>query len=84
MFVAGFIIAFVKGWQMTLVTLAAIPALAIAGAIYVTAIQTKDKRNAKYYAKAGGLAEQAFSSIKTVKQMNGEVFELENYKKCLE
>lgn len=59
---------------MTLVTLAAIPALAIAGAIYVTAIQTKDKRNSKFYAKAGGMAEQAFSSIKTVKQMNGEQF----------
>lgn len=72
MFVAGFIIAFIKGWKMTFVTLASIPALAIAGAIYVTAIQTKDKRNAKFYAKAGGMAEQAFSSIKTVKQLNGE------------
>lgn len=56
MFVAGFAIAFAKGWKMTLVTLAAIPALAIAGAIYVTAIQTKDKRNSKFYAKAGGIA----------------------------
>ena len=74
MFVTGFIIAFIKGWKMTLVTLAAIPVLAIAGAIYVTAVQTKDKRNSKYYAKAGGLAEQAISSIKTVKQMNGEQF----------
>jgi ATP-binding cassette subfamily B (MDR/TAP) protein 1 len=74
MFIAGFVIAFFKGWKMTLVTLAAIPALAIAGAIYVTAIQTKDKRNSKFYAKAGGMAEQAFSSIKTVKQMNGEQF----------
>lgn len=56
MFITGFIIAFIKGWRMTLVTIAAMPALAIAGAIYVTAIQTKDKRNAKYYAQAGGLA----------------------------
>lgn len=56
MFVAGFAIAFTFGWKMTLVTLAAIPALAIAGAIYVTAIQTKDKRNSKYYSKAGGIA----------------------------
>jgi hypothetical protein len=41
MFIAGFVIAFIKGWQMTLVTLAAIPGIAICGAIYVTAIQTK-------------------------------------------
>jgi hypothetical protein len=45
MFVAGFIIAFVKGWRMTLVTLAAIPVMAIFGALYITAVQTKDKRN---------------------------------------
>jgi ATP-binding cassette subfamily B (MDR/TAP) protein 1 len=56
MFVAGFIIAFVKGWKMTLVTLCAIPAIAIFGGIYVTAVQTKDKRNSEYYAKAGGMA----------------------------
>lgn len=41
---------------MTLVTLGAIPAMAIAGAIYITAIQTKDKKLSKFYSKAGGLA----------------------------
>lgn len=46
MFVAGFIIAFIKGWLMTLVVLAAIPAIAISGGIYMSGIQNKEKRNA--------------------------------------
>jgi len=56
MFVAGFIIAFVKGWLMTLVVLAAIPVLGIAGIIYMAGIQNKEKRNAEFYSKAGGNA----------------------------
>lgn len=41
MFIAGFIIAFIKGWVMTLVVLAAIPVLGIAGIVYMTGIQNK-------------------------------------------
>jgi ATP-binding cassette, subfamily B (MDR/TAP), member 1 len=41
MFIAGFIIAFIKGWVMTLVVLAAIPILGISGVIYMTGIQNK-------------------------------------------
>jgi ATP-binding cassette subfamily B (MDR/TAP) protein 1 len=41
MFIAGFIIAFSKGWLMTLVVLAAIPVLGISGIIYMSGIQNK-------------------------------------------
>jgi ABC-type bacteriocin/lantibiotic exporter with double-glycine peptidase domain len=72
--VATIIVVMIKGWKVALVTFASIPIIAIAGAIYVTAVQTKDKRNTKYYTKAGGLASQTLLSIKTVKQLNGEDF----------
>jgi len=42
MFIAGFAIAFTTGWLLTLVILTTIPALGLAGAIYITAIQGKD------------------------------------------
>lgn len=41
--IAGFVFAFVTGWLMTLVILATMPALAIAGIIFMKAIGDKDK-----------------------------------------
>lgn len=72
--IAGFVFAFVTGWLMTLVVLATIPALGIAGVFYMTVIGEKDKREQESYSEAGGKAEQAISSIKTVKQLSGEDF----------
>ena len=59
---------------MTLVILTTIPALLISGYFYIKTIIEKDKNEKKNYLKAGGRAEQAISSIKTIKQLNGEDF----------
>ena len=83
MFIAGFVIAFVYGWLMTLVVLCSLPFLAIGGMLYASASQKKIKDQEKDYAEAGGQAEQAFAAIKTVKQMNGEQFEADRYKETL-
>jgi len=83
MFIAGFAIAFSTGWLLTLVTLCSIPAIGFAGYVYMYAIESIDKKSSKDYSEAGGLAEQALSSIKTVKQLNGEHFEEIQYDKCL-
>ena len=56
MMIAGFIFAFITGWLMTLVVLAAIPAMAIAGFLYISIIGDKDKKEEKLYSKAGGRA----------------------------
>jgi hypothetical protein len=40
--IAGFVFAFVTGWLMTLVMLATIPALGIAGYFYIRVIGEKD------------------------------------------
>jgi ABC-type multidrug transport system fused ATPase/permease subunit len=69
--IAGFTFAFVSGWLMTLVIMATLPALGIAGFFFMKTIGEKDKNEQAAYAKAGGIAEQALSSIKTVKQLNG-------------
>jgi ATP-binding cassette subfamily B (MDR/TAP) protein 1 len=41
--ISGFVFAFISGWLMTLVLLASLPALAIAGGLYMKAIGNKDK-----------------------------------------
>jgi ATP-binding cassette subfamily B (MDR/TAP) protein 1 len=40
-FIGGFIIAFIKGWVMTLVCLAAFPLIGIAGYLYMRSLQSK-------------------------------------------
>jgi ABC-type multidrug transport system fused ATPase/permease subunit len=57
-FIAGFAIAFSKGWLLTLVLLAVTPALVIAGAIMTFSITRLAARGLESYAQAGSLAEQ--------------------------
>ena len=40
--VAGFVFAFITGWLMTLVVMACLPVMAIAGIIFVKSIGLKD------------------------------------------
>ena len=72
MLIAGFIIAFIKGWLMTLVVLVSLPVIGLGGVLFSSAVANKDKTQEKEYAEAGGMAEQAISAVKTVKQLNGE------------
>ncbi len=55
-FITGFIIAFIKGWLMTLVVSTTLPVMAMAGYFYLKVIQNKDKKLQADYAKAGGRA----------------------------
>ena len=65
-FITGFIIAFVKGWNLAVIILATMPVLAACGGAigyFITkfTLQTQDA-----YAEAGAIAEQVFSGIRTV------------------
>ncbi|ORX74408.1 hypothetical protein DL89DRAFT_254254 [Linderina pennispora] len=78
-FIAGFIIAFIKGWKMTLVVLAVMPIMV--GAVSVMGILLADSASGGQgsYAEAGGVADEVLSSIKTVMAFGGERRELERY-----
>jgi len=43
MLIAGFIVAFLKGWLLTLVNLCAMPTVVFGGYLYASAITSKDK-----------------------------------------
>ena len=55
--VSGFVIAYIKGWQMALVVTAGIPAIGFTGFLFVTILQGKDTKSSASYNEAGGKAE---------------------------
>ncbi|KAG0076384.1 ATP-binding cassette, sub-B (MDR TAP), member 4, partial [Podila epicladia] len=79
MFVAGFVIAFSNGWRMSLVLMSTVPLMAVCGALMAKYTTESSVEGQGSYAKAGGLAEQAISSIRTVFAFNGQKRELQKF-----
>lgn len=59
-------IAFVKGWLLTLVLLAPLPLLVIAGGAMALVISRMASNGQNAYAKAATIVEQTIGSIRTV------------------
>uniref|UniRef100_A0A8C0VQW6 Bile salt export pump n=1 Tax=Cyanistes caeruleus TaxID=156563 RepID=A0A8C0VQW6_CYACU len=77
-FVCGFLLGFVSGWKLTLVIIAVSPLLGIGAAV-----AKLTGRELKAYAKAGAVADEVLSSIRTVAAFGGEKKEVERYDKNL-
>ncbi|XP_062097770.1 ABC transporter B family member 11-like [Humulus lupulus] len=82
-FIAGFVIAFIKGWLLTLVMMSTIPFMIIAGATLSLSISKMASHEQSAYAKAANVVEQTIGSIKTVASFAGEKQAITNYKKFL-
>ncbi|AEC10785.1 putative ABC-type xenobiotic transporter [Arabidopsis thaliana] len=82
-FVGGFVIAFVRGWLLTLVMLSSIPLLVMAGALLAIVIAKTASRGQTAYAKAATVVEQTIGSIRTVASFTGEKQAISNYNKHL-
>lgn len=65
-FSGSIVIAFVKGWRLTLVLLSAIPAMVISGAIMGLTISMLASRGQASYSAAANVVEQTIGSIRTV------------------
>ncbi|EPS73347.1 hypothetical protein M569_01408, partial [Genlisea aurea] len=83
-FFGGFIIAFIKGWLLTLVLLSAIPPLMISSGIMANVIGKMASRGQKAYAAAAVVVEQTIGAIRTVASFTGEKRAVSNYEKSLE
>uniref|UniRef100_A0A803T588 ABC-type xenobiotic transporter n=1 Tax=Anolis carolinensis TaxID=28377 RepID=A0A803T588_ANOCA len=77
---AGIIIAFVHGWKLTLVILSVSPLLVASGAI-LSVLTSKELLE---YSKAGAVAEEILSAIRTVVAFNGQKKAIERYDVNLE
>ncbi|KAF2429760.1 P-loop containing nucleoside triphosphate hydrolase protein [Tothia fuscella] len=65
-FVAAFAVAFAIQWKLTLITIAVVPTIIIVTAICVGIDVKQESRILPIYSRAGQLAEEVFSSMRTV------------------
>eukprot|EP01018_Ginkgo_biloba_P030331 Gb_08614 [translate_table: standard] len=82
-FIGGFVVAFVKGWKLTLVMLSMIPPLVVAGGSMAIIISKMSSRGQLAYAEAGNIVEQTIGAIRTVASFTGERKAVVDYEKSL-
>uniref|UniRef100_A0A183BUW1 ABC-type xenobiotic transporter n=1 Tax=Globodera pallida TaxID=36090 RepID=A0A183BUW1_GLOPA len=83
-FIAGFVVGFFYNWQMALVMALFTPAIALTGAWMGRITATRTQVEQDKYAVAGAIAEETFSSMRTIHSLNAERQEMERYEKALE
>ncbi|KAM9387494.1 ATP-binding cassette sub-family B member 5 [Phaethornis superciliosus] len=83
-FVTGIIIGFFYGWKLTLVILSVSPLLAASAAVWSTLLSTLTTKELSAYAKAGAVAEEILTAIRTVVAFNGQQKALAKYDAQLE
>jgi len=81
--VAGFAIAFIHGWKLTLVLLSMAPALLVVGGLFGKLAAEATTGGQDAYAKAGAVAEEALALIRTVVAFGGEASEAAKYDRLL-
>ncbi|KAM6979179.1 bile salt export pump [Tautogolabrus adspersus] len=82
-FVFGFMVGFIGGWKLTLVVIAVSPLIGVAAGLMAMAVARLTGRELNAYAKAGAVADEVLSSIRTVAAFGGEEKEAERYDKNL-
>jgi ATP-binding cassette, subfamily B (MDR/TAP), member 1 len=83
-FVAGFLIAFVYSWQLTLVILSVAPLLAVCGVLFAKSATESVGEGQTAYGAAGSIASEVLSLIKTVSAFGGQEEEARRYEKQLD
>uniref|UniRef100_H3C5N4 Bile salt export pump n=1 Tax=Tetraodon nigroviridis TaxID=99883 RepID=H3C5N4_TETNG len=82
-FVCGFCIGFVKGWKLTLVIVAASPLIGVGTGLMALFVAKLTGMELQAYAKAGAVADEVLSSIRTVAAFGGEKKEVQRYDRNL-
>ncbi|NXM71059.1 MDR1 protein, partial [Serilophus lunatus] len=83
-FLEGIIIGFIYGWKLTLVVLSISPLLAVSAAVWSTLLASLTAKELSAYAKAGAVAEEILTAIRTVVAFNGQQKALAKYDANLE
>ncbi|KAK2403366.1 ABC transporter B family member [Trifolium repens] len=82
-FIGGFVIAFTKGWLLTVVMMSTLPLLVVSGAAMAVIIGRMASKGQTAYAKAAHVVEQTIGSIRTVASFTGEKQAVSSYSKFL-
>ncbi|CAM0945814.1 unnamed protein product [Alopecurus aequalis] len=82
-FLGGFIIAFARGWLLSLVMLSSIPPVVASAAVMSLVLSKLSNRSQMAYAEAGKVVEQTIGSIRTVVSFTGERRAIDKYQEFL-
>ncbi|XP_038607497.1 bile salt export pump [Tachyglossus aculeatus] len=81
--ICGFLMGFSSGWKLTLVIISVSPFLGFGAAIIGLSVAKLTGKELKAYAKAGAVADEVLSSIRTVAAFGGEKKETKRYENNL-
>ncbi|XP_036443196.1 bile salt export pump [Colossoma macropomum] len=82
-FLCGFLMGFARGWKLTLVIISVSPLIGVGAALMALFVAKLTGRELQAYAKAGAVADEVLSSIRTVAAFGGEKKEVERYDRNL-
>ncbi|KAG8055753.1 hypothetical protein GUJ93_ZPchr0001g32161 [Zizania palustris] len=82
-FIGGFVVAFVKGWLLSLVLLACIPPVVISAGVVSKMLSKISSMGQASYSNAGNVVEQTIGAIRTVVSFNGEKQAIATYNKLI-
>ncbi|XP_045813313.1 ABC transporter B family member 4-like [Trifolium pratense] len=82
-FFGGFVVAFIKGWLLTVVMMSCIPLLVLSGAMMSMVITKASSSGQTAYSKAATVVEQTIGSIRTVASFTGEKQAIAKYDQSL-
>uniref|UniRef100_A0A8C1UKZ7 Bile salt export pump n=1 Tax=Cyprinus carpio TaxID=7962 RepID=A0A8C1UKZ7_CYPCA len=82
-FVCGFLMGFAKGWKLTLVIVSVSPLIGVGAGLMALFVAKLTGMELQAYAKAGAVADEVLSSVRTVAAFGGEKKEVERYDRNL-
>jgi ATP-binding cassette subfamily B (MDR/TAP) protein 1 len=77
----GLAIGFIRGWLLTIFILLLTPILFFGMYFFIKVMRQSEEVQRKGYGQAGAVADECFTYIKTVKSLNGEEHEIQQYSK---
>ncbi|KAJ2557345.1 hypothetical protein EV175_001403, partial [Coemansia sp. RSA 1933] len=83
-FITGFVIAFVKGWDIALICMCVLPFMIVAAAYMGRKISQWATHAQDHTAGSGAVADEVLGGIRTVQAFNGQLRELERYEKNIQ
>ncbi|KAI3456076.1 hypothetical protein Pfo_012739 [Paulownia fortunei] len=83
-FISGFIIAFARGWLLSIVLLSWVPAIVVVGGSLALLTSKMSSNGQAAYAEAGNVVEQTLGTIRTVASFSGETQAIAKYNKKLQ
>ena len=83
-FILSIIVAFVYGWDLTLVILSMMPLMVIFGGMAAKVQTSFAEKEMEAYGQAGSIAEEVLSAVRTVVAFGGQSKEIERYDQKLE